>query len=411
MKKVYSCLCLVALLLSMLAGCAKEPVDSQQVLQQRRDTVEAHMRYMMSALWQTDTTIDYSYNVSSLGAEHDEEGYILHLEAGRVYSGMPYTHGSGGAESFFLYGQPDEKGVIQMSGLTADLISGGGGTKPNNQARLSNDCADAVSWAWSRVGNSFTFTMTQNMTAQRGCLPVGNYKTVEDAYKKTREIVKENGESVMFEAYACLQKADAVVCYNGSGHAMLVSQVNVVRNGNAIDPEQSYVLVHEQFTGNAHKEVTRVDEATGLTVYCLGGVDRQYTFAQLYKKSYLPITIKELIDPTPVPAPDLVDSVKEPDISNLFEGSITCLYKITMVTVTITDSQGTVVQRSTCFPRETERHMFRMSNFADSDEAAVRQGTLVPDDLASGTYHCLVECLVGTGESIAVRDFVFEVTE
>jgi len=159
--------------------------------------------------------------------------------------------------------------------LKAELISGGGGITPNNTARLSNDCADAVSWAWSKVANSHTFTMTQNMTAQRGCLPVGEYKTAADTYKKTRDIVKDNGEAVMFAAYACLQKADAVVTYNGSGHAMMISCVQVVENDGTIDPEKSYVLVHEQFTTNHRKELTRKDDATGLTVYCLGGVDRQ----------------------------------------------------------------------------------------------------------------------------------------
>lgn len=428
MKKWFSILCLAALLLT---GCGEvqtpetEPKETtvpttaptelseeekQQILQSRRDTAEAHMRYMMSFLWQTDVSIDYSYKVNSVGASFDDPGQILHLEAGRVYSGMPYTHGSGGAESFLSFGEPDEKGVIQMTGLTSELLSGGGSTKPNNMARLSNDCADAVGWAWSRVGNSFTFTMTQNMTADRGCLPVGNYKTVEGNYKKTKDIVKENGETVMYEAYACLQKADGVVCYNGSGHAMMIAQVNVVRNGGTIDPEESFVLVHEQFTSNAKKELTRVDEETGLTVYCLGGVDRKYTFAQLFKKSYLPITIKELVDPSPTAPAELVDSQKEHTRETLFEGSISCQYKICSVTVTVTDEGGTTVQKATCFPTEAERYMFRMEHFTDPVEQAVIRGSLSLSDLTPGTYRVVVDCIVGTGETLTARDFTFTVS-
>lgn len=397
----------ISLLALLLAGCGKQ--TEEEILRERRDRAEAHMRYMMSALWQVDETVRYSTYVNSIGVDQDEEDRILVLEAGRVYSGMPYTHGSGGAESFFSYGQPDEKGVLQMTGLTTPLLSGGGGNKMDNRARLSNDCADAVSWAWGRIGNSFSFTVTQNMTAQRGCLPVGSYKTVEGNYKKTKDIVKENGEAVMYEAYACLQKADAVVCYNGSGHAMMVSQVHVVRNGDTIDPEKSYVLVHEQFTGNTREELTRVDEATGLTVYCLGGVDREYSFAKLFKKSYLPVTIKELIDPSPVEKPELVDSVKEPSAENLFEGSIACLYKICMVTVTVTDGEGNVVQQSTCYPCEKERHMFRMSRFENPEEAEVRKGTIDLSALAPGNYRCRVECVLGTGETQLTRDFSMEV--
>ena len=355
-------------------------------------------------------SIDYSYRVGSLGVSFDDPDQILHLEAGRIYSGMPYTHGSAGAESFLAYGTEDENGIVQMTGLTSELLSGGGSTKTNNMARLSNDCADAVSWAWSRIGNSFTFTVTENMTADRGCLPVGSYKTVEGGYKKTRDIVKENGEAVMYEAYACLQKADAVVCFNGSGHAMMISQVNVVREGDAIDPEKSYVLVHEQFTGNAKNEVTRVDEKTGLTVYCLGGVDRQYTFQQLFKKSYVPVTIQELIDPAPVEAPSLLDSQKEHNLDNLFEGSISCLSKICLVRITVTNEKVEPVQKVTCFPTEAERHMFRMEHFTEPLEQTVMQGSLELSALTPGTYRVVVDCVVGTGETLTARDFTFTVS-
>lgn len=429
MKKWLSILCLISLL---LVGCNGEKTpetepevsaevttaptemsaeEKQQILQSRRDTAEAHMRYMMSFLWQTDTSIDYSYNVSSLGVAMDDPGDILHLEAGRVYSGLPYTHGSSGAESFLCYGEPDENGVVQMSGLTSELLSGGGGTKTNNMARLSNDCADAVGWAWSRIGNSFTFTVTQNMTADRGCLPVGNYKTVKGGYKKTKDIVKENGEAVMFEAYACLQKADAVVCYNGSGHAMMIAQLNVVRDSSgAIDPEQSYALVHEQFTGNAKKEVTRVDEKTGLTVYCLGGVDQKYTFRQLFKKSYVPVTIIELNDPAPVEEPSLLDSQEVHGVDTLFDGSISCIHKICLVRITVTDESGEPVQKATCFPMESERHMFRMEHFTEPLEQQVMQGSVELSALTPGTYRVVVDCVVGTGETLTARDFTFTVS-
>lgn len=427
MKKIISILCLLALCLGLFAGCGENSPETistpettvpaelseeekQQILQARRDTAEAHMRYMMSFLWQTDVSIDYSKKVGSEGVDVDAPDQILHLEAGLVYSGMPYTHGSAGAESFLVYGTEDENGIVQMTGLTTELLSGGGDSKVNNMARLSNDCADAVSWAWSRIGCSFNFTMTQNMTADRGCLPVGNYKTVEGGYKKTDDIVKENGEMVMYEAYACMQKADAVVRFNSTGHAMMISQVNVVREGDAIDPEKSFVLVHEQFTGNTKNEVTRVDEKTGLTVYCLGGVDRQYTFAQLFEKSYVPVTIQELIDPTPVEAPFLRDSQKENNLDNLFEGSISCLYKISSATVTVMDEGGTPVQKATCFPMEAERHMFRMERFTEPLEQTVMRGSLDLSALTLGTYRVVVDCVVGTGETLTARDFTFTVS-
>lgn len=402
--------CLLVAIMLLLCGCGGEAAPSdEEILRKRRETAEAHMRYMMSVLWQPGEDLVYSTDVSSLGVDADEEDVIIRLYADRVYSGMPYTHGSGAGETFLSYGTPDEKGVYRMSGLTTELISGGGGTKVNNTARLSNDCADAVSWAWARVGNSFTFTLTANMTAGRGCLPVGDYKTSDGTYKKTRELCKENGEEVMFRCYALLQMADGVVTYNGSGHAMMISENHVVRNGDAIDPEQSYVLVHEQFTGNTRNELTRVDEETGLTVYCLGGVDRQYTYAQLYKKGYLPITIKELIDPAPVPAVDVVDSKKTLDIDAITEGTLSSLHKIASVTVIIQDSTGKVLQQATCFTMESEHYMFRMANFTEPLEQPVIKGGLDIEALASGNYRCITQCLMGNGETVTVRDFEFTV--
>lgn len=414
--KRWSCLCLVVLL---LCGCAantdteeaglRTPFVAAKTTAERRDVAESHMRYMMSVLWQPEKDICYSTDVRSLGTDMDAEDKCINLYAGRVYAGMPYTHGSGGAEGFLSFGQPDENGVLQMKGVTAAHLSGGGDSKHNNQARLSNDCADAVYWAWSRVASSISFTMTQNMTASRGCLPVGDYKTEDGTYTKTRTIAVENGEQTMFAAYACLQKADAVVTYNGSGHAMLVSQVHVVEIGGVIDPEQSYVLVHEQFTGNTRNEVSYVDEETGLLVYQLGGVDRQYTFAKLFKSGYLPITIKELNDPAAPENMELVDSLEEYDHTSLAAGTLSTMAKIVSVTVTVTDKRGTVVQQATCFPRESQRVMFRMDCFVDALEQQVSRGRLEPEALQPGEYRCLTQCVVGTGQTVTARDYTFTV--
>ncbi|MBR4864430.1 MAG: hypothetical protein IKU07_07630 [Oscillospiraceae bacterium] len=409
MKRLISILLLAAIL---LCGCSGKKSD-EEILAERRDIAEAHMRYMMSVLWESDVDISYSRESGSMGPEQDEAGggVVLHLKAGTLYAGMPYTHGGGGAESFLSFGTPDENGVYQMSGLTTQLLNGGSGSKNSfNTARLSNDCADAVYWAWSRVGTSFTFSVTNNMTAERGCLPVGDYKTESNTYTGTRELVKENGDEVMLAAYALLQKADAVVTSNNAGHAMMIARNNPVKNGDAIDPEASYVLVHEQFTTNYRDGLTYTDEKTGRTVYQLGGVDRKYTYAQLLKKGYLPITIKELVDPAEPEYMDIQDSVKEHSVDTITTGSISTMMKIDMVTVTITDEKGEIVQEATVFTTEKTHIMFRMELFEDRLEAQVTRGSLDIDALAPGKYHCKTTCSLGTGETATVRDFDFTVS-
>lgn len=169
--------------------------------------------------------------------------------------------------------------------------------------------------------------------------------------------------------------------------------------------------LYEQFTSNAHKEVTRVDEATGLTVYCLGGVDRKYTFTQLFKKSYVPVTIQELIDPAPVAPAELLDSLEEHTFPNLTKGTLSCSYKICTVTITITDGNGAVVQQATCFPMESERYLFWMKHFTEAQEQPVMQGSFAPEELAPGSYRATVQCIVGTGETLTARDFTFTVSD
>lgn len=409
MKKYLS---LILIFMLLLSGCAgKETKNGDEILQQRRDIAEAHMRHMMGALWETDQDVTYSTKVRTQGISVEDPERLIHLKAGTLYSGMPYTHGSGGAESFFSYGTVDENGIYQMSGLTTELLSGSGGNTTNtNTARLSNDCADAVYWAWSRIGTSISFTMTEDMTQARGCLPVGEYKTDTGTYKRTKDLVNENGEAVMLTAYSQLQKADAVVtCNKGEGHAMMVASVHVVQKDGSIDKEESYVLVHEQFTSNYKNGVTYVDEKTGRTVYCLGGVDRKYTFAQLMKKGYLPVTIKELIDPAPPENTDYIDSAKTFDVNTVTSGSIATMAKIDMVTVTITDESGNVVQQATAYAMQSAHIMFHMEVFEDPLEAQVIRGSLDIKALTPGKYHCKTDCVIGTGETVTVRDFDFTV--
>lgn len=404
-------ICIFLLIALLLCGCGSQKSD-EQILAQRRDIAEAHMRHMMSALWETDVDFSYSREASSMGPEQDEAGggVVLHLKAGQLYAGMPYTHGCGGAASFFSYGTLDENGIYQMQGLKTELFNGGSGNKSSfNMARLSNDCADAVFWAWARVGTSFSFSVTTNMTAERGCLPVGNYKTDSNTYTGTRDLIKENGDAVMLSAYAQLQKADAVVTSNGAGHAMMIAQNNLVKNGDTIDPEASFVLVHEQFTTNYKEQLSYTDEKTGRTVYQLGGVDRKYTYAQLLKKGYLPITIKELIDPAEPENMDILDSVKEHSFDTITSGSISTMMKIDMVTVTVTDKSGNTVQEETVYTTEKNHIMFHMEIFDDLKEANVSRGQLDLGALTPGQYHCKTTCAVGTGETVTVRDFDFTV--
>lgn len=424
MKRIFPLFLAVALLAGCHVPAPKEntpataltttPATALTTTQQRRDAAEAKMREMMTVFWQIDKPMDYSYRVNS-GNVATDGSYVAHLEAGKIYSGLPYTHGCGDEISFALFGEELENGVLRMNGLTGDLLNGSGGmTKPNNIARIGNDCADAVYAAWSVAATSVTFPNAANMTPAFGCIPVGNYKTVADdvtTYPITKELCKENGEAVMFEAYAQLQKADGLsVNTKGGAHAMLVSEVHVVKDGTEIDPEASYVLVHEQTSRYFDNGETRYEEALGQDVYVMGGVDRKYTFRKLFKAGYLPVTCKEFIDEAPLPTEEVIDSWagEEFDENNLFAGAFTSNYRIVDVQVELLDSNGEVLSRSVCCSGGGGRNTFLLSRFEAELEQSVLAGKLNWDQLERGKeYTARFTCRLSTGLEVVSREFTF----
>ena len=426
MKKFLSLSLAALLLLGLLAGCGarppvssdettRSPADATEILQQRREEAEQYMRYMMSMLWQVDQPLTYSYKVNSGDIAIDRDNYICHLEPGKIYSGLPYTHGSGDAESFIHFGEFLDNGVLRMSNLTPDLLNGSGGVrKANNIARIGNDCADAVFAAWSRVSSSITFDNAANMTPKNGCIPVGNYKTVPDDadnYAITGDICKENGEEVMFEAYAQMQMADGLTVNTSSGaHAMLVFEVHTVRDGEQINPEESYVLIHDQTSSNYKKELTRLDDTVGQEVYVMGGVERKFTFRKLFKSGYLPVTCKEFIDPAPLPAETVTDSEEglTLDEDSMFAGAFISNYRISDVTLEILDKDGAALQKTICCAGGTDRNIFLLSRFEAELEQQVLAGKINWAQLQRGQeYTCRFSCRLSTGLELTVREFTF----
>lgn len=433
MKKIL-CLLLAALL---LCGCtptdgatttkpayeASQPVidttetgTGEEILAKRRDIVEAEMRRMMSMYWTPAEDITYTLNGNSMGIEADltmAPDKLVTLKAGRIYRGMPYTHGSGSGYSFLTYatGQ-DEKGVYTISGLDPESLSGNTGNRAWGRSRISNDCADAVFWAWAQVSSSITFDQTQYMTEPYGCIKVGDYDcNIIKFTGYTKPICKDNGEQRMYTAYSQLQKGDAMVLYtDGSGgHAVMIVDVHVEQADGIIDGSKSYVTILEQISSNLHDENKYFDEQLGQEVYLSCGVDTQWTFESIFKKGYLPITCKELVDPSPRPEEQLTDSVKTPTFENILGGTLESNYRISSVTATVTDARGNTVQQATCFGRQSEMYSFSVSRITNMQEQQVLNGAVDLSSLPAGSYHCKLTCRLSTGREMVFRELDFTV--
>ena len=385
-----------------------EPLTAEElILQERRDIVEAYMRQQATILWRSEEDVLYTLTSNVLPEESDESKQIQ-IVAGRIYQGMPYGYSTGTTSILteFATGEPDSNGIYTLSGLTWENLSG-----YHKSARIGNDCSSAVALAWSQIGASITAKTTEFMCQDYGFLPVGDYEVIPSTNEPTTAVIALNGAEKMFAAYAQLQKGDALVRRaTGSGHAAMVVDVEVVyQEDGTIDFMRSYVTILEQTSTRAKNSTASYNhEVTGEPVYEICTVDGEWSFSYLLKKAYLPITCKELIDPSPLPEKTVTDSQTEFNKDTLLTGTLSSKWFIDAVTVTVTDSSGAAVQEAMAFPTRAQNHDFDLQKFVTDHPSAIR-GSVDPSALASGNYHCTVVCRLTTGEEFTVRDFDFAV--
>ena len=377
--------------------------EEEAILNERRQTVLDYMRSSLSVLWTPTETLTY-------GLAARDNGTTLKLYAGRIYQGLPYSYAVGTEKSFLEYsvGQ-DGNGIHTISNLEATAVN-----FESYGGRVGNDCSGALTNAWSTIGTSFTTSRSSNMTKQWGAIPVGDYDFCPElkdtgVINYTGNVTKANGEQRIYEAYADLMPADAVfyVATSGSNHVRMVSEVHVVRNADGtINGESSYLICLEQTRSNQNATKTKTVEGIG-TVYIIGGVDVKYTFAKLFSGNYIPCTVKELRDPSPVEETWITDTQVVHTAENIFEGNVISNRYIDCVTVSITDMEGNVIQSVTGRAKRGANKNYQLSRFL-TEKAGSMIGSVDVSLLESGTYRCTVTARLTTYDEYVVRDFTFE---
>ena len=373
-----------------------EPEDPRERLQWRRELVEGRMRQMATLLWTPTEDITYDYG-----------GGSLTLWAGRIYEGMPYSHGSGSDMAFlqFAAGQ-DERGVYTVSGLDGQRMTG----QPTS-AHISNDCADMLFWAWAAVSGSVSFRFTNEMTAYTGCVPVGDYSYDCHSFDgATRPILEAYGQQHIYGCYAQLQKGDGLVYFTdgNAGHARMVTESCVTYNADGtIDGDESYVVILDQGSVNVMNGKTRFHEELGQDVYVMCGVDVRISFRSIYQGGCLPVTCKELVDPTPLAEETVTGAENAESLDALFSCALESNYRISHVTLCILDQQNVPVQQVVGFNQEASMYRFKLSQLRGNSVLPVNLGKLALDELPPGYYRCVLNCTVSTGRSVTVCDFTF----
>ncbi len=272
---------------------------------------------------------EWSYTIGDSSKKHI-------LSPGKVYGGFPYLHGAGNVYRLLEY--YDEK-----TGLV-DITEAG-----KNQRYFGNFCSYGSGWAFSRVINSASHKLTQNMVPAEGYIPLGPYKMnmnlTEFPQNETIAICQGNGEQTMFESYALLEPADALVYYTTGGHIIMCSSVHVERNEDkTIDGEKSYITFIDQATAWWDGKL-----ANGNTYRVQGGVDKTYNFSKLFKTGYIPYTFAEFTgkDPVEKGKVELNTDKTEVTLDEIIATTLTANYMISDVFIDFIGSDGKIVETKT----------------------------------------------------------------
>lgn len=261
---------------------------------------------------------------------------------------------------------------------------------------MGNDCSGAVYWAWSRVCNDLKYRWTSDMMPihDNGVVPVGEYQAF--CSEDSDQVIAESGENAIYEAYAQTHIADAILHFRPGkgGHVRLLTQNAVVYRDRLgkIFPKASYMTTHEQGDGlyPEHPE-----HSSWL-------LDHRYYFHQLRAGGYIPVSNTTLLTGRQVQS--------EVVCSN---GIISSNYRITGVTVQVTEEQGEPVWEKQYF---TAHSTYAQEGNDGRPRQPVYQFDLTsmgvffkPHRMEAGkAYVCHVTVLLSTGEQKQMEPIPFE---
>lgn len=310
-----------------------QPLTENQ--QKLRDRVVEEMNAMGSVQWKLRKDLVHTCTCQLSGCNGT-------YNSTTVYYGIPYNH-KGGSLRRMLYAL-DEDGYVKD--WLYDMESFDGFDK-----YIGNDCSTSIAHAYWTVSNSTDFSRCQYMIPHKanypnaatgldhdGCYPVGGYNTdfTLNGKNYTIDYLTNNTEQEIYEAYGAMRKGDAYVYINETGgHTrMAAADAVVVRKQNGeIDPKYSYVTSSEQGS------TIRRDLPDGTMEVSTYKLNHNYSFANLYYDTAIPVTIEELMTGEMEPATcELLNG--QDGYAGMFNGTVKANYYLENVDLSIRNSKG-----------------------------------------------------------------------
>ena len=255
-----------------------------------------------------------------------------------TYAGMPYTNGSSGLVQWMEF-YDTETGRFVFNGTGEELDS-----------TLGNSCAACIGSAWYTVCTSIKERFsTYYMTPSNGCIPVGPYQsnyTITDYRQYTTDLIcADNGQEIMYQSYAAILPADGLISSPDVHAIMAIEPAHVVYNEDGtINGQESTVTIADQRAGDGALFYVLEDE-NGNEVSYSGRVNYDYTFEELWKLSYIPVTTAEFLGTQPYVAPDV--KFTQSSGKELISGIVETNYPIRVLRSVLVDEAGnrTLVDR------------------------------------------------------------------
>ena len=303
--------------------------------------------------------------------------YNLTYEKDIKYFGPPFLTDSRGTMQKFKYNIEDG---VYIGGTTGSSCIG-------------SACYDAVYVTLIQVCPSISFESTEDMLPENdtGLLPVGEWDTTISKHD-TKNIIDEYTITEMSQFYAQLKPGDVVLKHlvsQDAGHTRIVSGGPVIyRNSDdTINFKKSYITTIER-TNAWDKQVSH---------HTTWFVDHSYTFEELYKSNFVPLTPADYtknVSRAAITPTDIITSDEIVDARKL-KGELKSNHYMTQITATITNDNDKVIYEKSIFPNTKYYNLY---DFAFRPELY---------NYKSGTYHFTLEASVAFGTK-TIADFDFE---
>ena len=300
--------------------------DKTPTTDELREMAVRAMRDILSIQWTPEETISY-FNTAGRDKQFD-------YTPGKIYGGVLYSGAGSGLFQYLEY-YNTQTGLLSYPGTGDEL-----------RKTIGSGCADSLLWSWGVVANSFSSGYYPSVMVQKnGYLPVGNYKYNEDISSyyliSTKDIIANNGEAVMLDAYTKVLPADAFISSSADHAMMVVLPPTVVYNDEGgIDTEASFVVIQDQRGGRTSTTFYEERES-GQTIYYNSQRAMKMTFATLLQKNYIPVTLAEFIGTKAYEKAEVTTQGKTcKELKDLQNVMVESNYPIAIINVIAIDKKG-----------------------------------------------------------------------